>query len=574
VQREFQGVGVSPGIAIGPALFDRPLPAEPPRYQIQDVEQELERLAQARAATRAELEELYEQMSRELGDTHAEILSAHMLLLEDVSIVQEIEHRIRREKINAEAVIKSVVDVNVRILENSADPALRERREDLLDVADRLVRCLLNEPRIDLQALNHDVILVGQFISPSELASMNTSAVRAIAMESGGATSHTTILARALGIPAVIGVSGLIKDITPDTPLIVDASMGLVIAHPTEETLKAYTQAEAELRRRREEAAARAHGPAITPCGEEILLYANVALPLEVGPRLRDSAQGIGLYRTEGLYLRRGGVPAEEDQYEHYRHAAEVMHPMPVIIRTMDIGGDKVVDDVTHRPEENPQLGWRAIRFFLDRPELFKRQLRAILRASTLGNIQLMFPMVTSVQEYRAARRVLREVELELDAEGIARNASLKVGVMIETPAAAMIAEFLARECDFFSVGTNDLIQYTLAVDRGNEDVARLYQPAHPAVLRLIHRTAAAAEACGIPCGVCGEMASDARYAVLLVGLGVRSLSMPVSAIPDVREAIEQITLSRAKEIACEALTCATHEEVEALLQQAMLVAV
>lgn len=568
MQREFKGIPVSPGIAIAPALLAGGLRRDAPEYEVADPEAEILRLDAARNATRHDLERLYHKTATELGAQHAEIFNAHLMLLDDVTIVDEIHARIRRDARNAESVVLEVTAFNVSLLNAASDPALREREEDLMDVADRLLRHLLNESRQDLRELSDPVIIVGEGLPPSQTASMNFAAVRGIALDTGGATSHTAILARALGIPAVMGLGDLTEHVGHDTPMILDGGRGIAIANPTPETVAAYKEAQAELLRQHEAfKSAGGTGPCLMKDGEEIQILANVALPLEVHPRLRDGARGIGLYRTEFLYLNRGTLPSEDEQYEAYRQASEIMHPLPVTIRTMDIGGDKFVSEMGRAREENPQLGWRALRFCLDRQDIFKTQLRAILRASTMGNVNVMLPMVSGLPELREARRILREVAHEFEDGGIAYDRRMRVGVMIEVPSAVMIAPMLAKECDFFSIGTNDLIQYTLAVDRGNEHIAQLYQPAHPAVIRMIQSTASAARAANISCSVCGEMASEPRYAPLLVGLGIRSLSMSNFVLPEVRACVSSMRMADAVELAERALKLTTAEEIEVLLE-------
>ena len=567
MQREFRGIAVSPGIAMAPALVVGGLRREVPEYEVTNANEEIARLTEARDATRKELERLYRKTAKEIGEQHAGIFNAHLLLLDDFAIVQDVESRIRKDNRNAEAVVMEVTAINAALLGSVDDPVLRERKEDLLDVADRLVRQLLNEARPSLKDLTEPVIVAGETLPPSETASMNFSAVKGIALDTGGPTSHTAILARALGIPAVMGLGTLIEHIGQDSPLIIDGGRGLVIVNPTPETVETYQRAAESLHAERaaQESAA-GTGPCVTADGVEIGIHANIALPLEVTPKLRDAARGIGLYRTEFLYLNRGSLPSEDEQYEAYHAAAESMHPLPVTIRTMDIGGDKFVAQLGRAREENPQLGWRALRFCLDRHDIFKTQLRAILRASTLGNVRVMFPMVGGLLELREARKILAEVRDEFDAAGHAYDHKMPVGVMIEIPAAVTIACLLARECDFFSIGTNDLIQYTLAVDRGNENIAHLYQPVHPAVLRMIRDTASAANAAGLPCSVCGEMASEPPYAPLLIGLGIRNLSMSAFALPLMRALLSVLRLDEAEALAAQALSLGTAEEIEPLL--------
>ncbi|MBI1321506.1 MAG: phosphoenolpyruvate--protein phosphotransferase [Candidatus Hydrogenedens sp.] len=565
MQREFKGIGVSPGIAIGSAYIAGGLREEVPEYEIADPEAELHRLGVARDATRADLERLYRRTEAELGRQHAEILNAHLMLLDDVTIVEELEKRVRTKRRNSEALVMELTRENVELLEGSEDPMLRERRDDILDVSDRIIRHLMNDERAALRDLEDPVVVVGSSIPPSEMVSVNLKSVLGLALDHGGATSHTALLARALGVPAVMGLEELGNHVAEGVTLIVDGGAGLVIAEPDAATIARYRSIrEAQESDRRRFRRTCGEGPCKTRDGVPIEAMANVALPIEVTPDLRHVAEGIGLYRTEFLFLNRGTLPSEEEQYEAYRQAVEAMDGMPVTIRTMDIGGDKFITALGRPREENPQLGWRALRFCLARPEIFKTQLRAVLRASSHGPVRMMFPMVSGLSELREARAVLDEVRAEFDRKGAPYDRDMPVGIMIEIPSAVAIADMLARECDFFSIGTNDLIQYTLAVDRGNEDVANLYQPAHPAVLRMIRDAAAAAERADIPCEVCGEMASAARYTELLLGLGVRGLSMSAFALPRVRTLISRTTLKDARALAARALETALPEDIEA----------
>jgi len=566
VHQEFKGIGVSPGIAIGPAYVSGGLREEVPDYEIADPEAELHRLGLARDATRSDLDKLYRRTEAELGKQHAEILNAHLMLLDDAVIVEELEKRVRGKRRNSEALVMELTRENVALLDGADDPVMRERRDDILDVSDRIIRHLMNDERAALRDLDQPVVVIGPSIPPSEMASINRNTVLGLALDHGGATSHTALLAQALGVPAVMGLEALGSRVREGDTLIVDGGSGVVIAHPDAETIARYEakRTAQELDRRRFELTCGA-GPCKTRDGVPIEALANVALPMEITPALQAVAEGIGLYRTEFLFLNRGTLPDEEEQYAAYRHAVEAMGGAPVTIRTMDIGGDKFITALGRPREENPQLGWRALRFCLDRPEIFKTQLRAVLRASNHGPVRLMFPMVSGLRELRQARAVLDEVRAEFDAKAQPYDRALPVGVMIEIPSAVAIADMLAKECAFFSIGTNDLIQYTLAVDRGNEDVANLYQPAHPAVLRMIRDTAAAAADAGIPCEVCGEMASGARYTELLLGLGVRGLSMSAFALPRVRTLIARTTLKEARALAEQALNMPLGEEIEAL---------
>jgi phosphotransferase system enzyme I (PtsI) len=568
VEITLQGIGVSPGIAIGPALRFNVDVYDVPHYRVSDADAEVARLERALEETRVYLSDLHRRTAAELGESHADIFNAHLMLLDDVAMRDEVIARVRAEGVNAEHVLQDFIQRYARVLAASTDPRFQERAADLVDVGDRVLRNLLDAERPNLTALDQASVVVAHDLSPSDTATMDLDDVLAVVLDSGSATSHTAILTRALEVPAVVGLSVASAKIETNDRVIVDGAAGLVIARPTDETLRHYQQARraAEVRRQALDRAASA-GPARTLDGVAIPLQANIELPLEVPHGCKARAQGIGLYRTEYLFLNRSTLPDEEEQHANYRRVAEAMLPHPVVVRTIDIGGDKLVEHLQLLREENPQLGWRAVRFCLARPDVFKVQLRAILRASVVGNIEIMFPMISGLEELREVKAVLREVMADLDREGLPYKHDLRVGSMIEVPSAVAITDLLARECDFFSIGTNDLIQYSLAVDRGNEKIAHLYEPAHPAVLRMIRQTAAAARAAGIPCGMCGEMAGDPLFTELLIGLGLTSLSMSAVALPLVRAEVANTSMAQARALADEVMGLGTAAEIRALLQ-------
>lgn len=563
-----QGIGVSPGIAIGPALRFNVDRYEVPHYPVEDAEAEVARLERALEETRVYLAELHRKTAEEIGETHADIFNAHLMLLDDVAMRDEVIARVRTEGVNAEHILQDFIQRYARVMTASSDPRFQERAADLIDVGDRVLRNLLDAERPNLTDLAQPSIVVAHDLSPSDTATMDLDDVLGVVLDSGSTTSHTAILTRALELPAVVGLSVASAKIEPNDMVVVDGAAGKVIVRPTDDTLRRYQQARqaAEARRQALERAA-ASGPARTRDGVAMPLQANIELPLEVPHGCKARAEGIGLYRTEYLFLNRGTLPDEAEQYENYRTVAEAMLPHPVTLRTIDIGGDKLVEHLQLLREENPQLGWRAVRFCLARPDVFKVQLRAILRATVVGNIQIMFPMISGLEELREVKAVLREVMDDLDREGIAFRRDVKVGSMIEVPSAVAIADLLARECDFFSIGTNDLIQYSLAVDRGNEKIAHLYEPAHPAVLRMIRQTADAARAAGIPCAMCGEMAGDPLFTELLIGFGLSSLSMSAVALPAVRAEVAGTSLSQARALADQVMGLGTVVEIRALLR-------
>ncbi|MCC6142236.1 MAG: phosphoenolpyruvate--protein phosphotransferase [Candidatus Hydrogenedentes bacterium] len=564
-----RGIGVSPGIAIGAAFVFNVGKPEIPFYSIDDTDAELTRLNEAIEVTRAELSNLYHQTAVALGKAHADIFNAHIMLLDDVVMRDEIAQRIRDEKVNVEYLLNDLVKRNAKIMESVTDPRFQERTADLLDVMDRILARLLDEDRPSLNSLSKPQVIIGHELAPGDAAPLDPQRVLGLALDSGGATSHTAILARALEIPTVMGLGHLSNHCSAGDIVVVDGTRGIVVLRPQEDTLQLYHSEQARLAEQ-----SRIMGDSIegeTPAtldGAPIEILANIELPVEVTPQLKTRAQGVGLYRTEYLFLNRNSPPMEEEQYHAYAQVVKDMKPYPVTLRTMDIGGDKFVSYLQHGREENPQMGWRAVRFCLERPDIFKVQLRAMLRASVHGDLQIMFPMISGVEELRRVKAIYYEVQEELRQAGVPFNEHLKIGSMIEIPSAVAIAPLLARECDFFSIGTNDLIQYSLAVDRENARIAYLYEPAHPAVLRMIRWAAKAATEAGIPCSICGEMAGNPLYTELLLGLGIRSLSMSAVAIPLVRAEVQQTDLRQAVAWAEQIFELSTVEEVKAQLKE------
>lgn len=567
VQRILRGIGVSPGIAIGPALLFNADPCEVPSHAITDVAAEEKRLTAAIESTRKDLQHLHAKTTESLGETHASIFQTHLMLLDDVMIRDELAERIPKERINVERILQDMAQRFSKSMLAVDDPRFRERTADLLDVVDRLQRHLTDAVRPDLKELSTPSIVVAHDLSPSDTATMNLDNVLALAIDSGSVTSHSAILARALEVPAVMGLRDASRQIPPETMLIVDGAEGLVIVGPSGETLERYTAARERLERKwRRLQHALEPGPVHSLDGVEIPVQANIELPLEVEHSLKVEAHGVGLYRTEYLFLNRDTLPSEEEQFEAYASAAKALAPKPLTLRTMDIGGDKFVSQLNLSREENPQLGWRAVRFCLERPDIFKAQLRAMLRATAYGNVRIMFPMISGIEELRRVKEIVAEVKEELAAKEVPFEPSVQIGSMIEVPSAVFITDLLAGECDFFSIGTNDLIQYSLAVDRVNEKIAHLYEPAHPAVLRMISAIASGAKRAGIPCALCGEMAGDPLYTEVLLGLGVTSFSMSAISIPVIRAEIAHTSLRQARTFAKKVLKLATAGEVKALL--------
>jgi len=558
---------VSPGIAIGPSLLFFHDRYDVPVYAVTDLEAEQARLDAAMLKTRQDLEAIYERVVSDLGKRHADIFHAHLLILDDIGLREELTAHLEEQQKNVEHTLDTLARRYVQAMESVDDPRFRERTADLLDVVDRVLRHLLDAERPNLRRLERESIIVAHDLTPSDTASMDTNKAIGLIIEAGSVTSHSAILARALEIPAVIGVADAPAEISAGATVIVDGSSGRIILDPAPETCARYRKAQQRLVKRRAKLLrSTKQKPARTLDDVEVALRANIELPLEIEHSKNVNAQGIGLYRTEYLFIDRNSLPDEEEQYEAYAYVARAMAPHPVVLRTMDIGGDKFVAHLQILKEDNPQLGWRAVRFCLERPDIFKTQLRAMLRASAHGTIEIMFPMISGVEELRKVKAVVAEVSQDLDASKIPYDRNIKIGSMIEVPSAVMLADILAQESDFFSIGTNDLIQYLLAVDRVNEKIAHLYEPAHPAVVRMIHQAAQAARVHNIPCSICGEMAGDALYTELLLGLGITSLSMAPVAIPMIRAEISHIHLGEARTLARGVLKMRTAQEIKETL--------
>ncbi len=561
-EQRFQGVAVSPGIARGPAFVYRPKDDLPPRRLVTDVEAEIGRLHDALSSTRRQIAALHEKMQEALGAKDAAVFEAHLMVVDDGSLLSEVHAVLKSEKCNAEHGYWSVMQRYARSFAQIDDPYLRERSADIHDVARRVVHNLMGRDMSGLAGIASPHVVFAHNLTPSDTAQMNRANVLGFGTEAGGRTSHTAIIARSLSIPAVVGLHAVLDQIENGSEVLLDGYSGHVIINPTEQTL--YEYGELETRRRRVESALveLRERESTTKDGRHVVLSANIETPDDAPAVLTSGAEGVGLFRTEFLYLARRELPSEEEQLAAYTRVASSVKPHGVIIRTLDLGGDKLHEHLSAQDEENPFLGWRAIRVCLDRTEVFKTQLRAILRASVAGSIKIMFPMISGVVELRRAKAVLEECREELRKEGRPFDEKLPVGIMIEVPSAAVIADVLAREVDFFSLGTNDLVQYTLAADRGNERIAHLYEPTHPGVLRLIKQTTDAGHAAGIWTGVCGEMGGDITLTPLLVGLGVDELSCGVAVLPRVKRAVRSLDASACRRLAEESLACASGAEI------------
>lgn len=569
----FEGIPASPGIATGEAfpVVRKDLRIERREIDAADVAAEEARLEKAVALTRDEFAALRDEVSRNDAAIKAEILDAYTLILDDEMLLQNARAMVAAELVSAEFAFKTTLDGMLEVFERMEDPYFRERAVDLRDVGNRVVMNLLGVAHRFFDELNAGSVVIAHDLSPSETAGMPRGKVAALVTEVGSLTSHTAIMAQAMEVPAVLGASGVVGYVRAGDRIIVDGRNGRVYVNPDAETQEGLARAARSWEDQRRQQERLAALPAITRDGYRIELSANIEVLEELDAVKRHGCDGVGLYRTEFLYLHRTDLPAEEEQLDVYRRVAETCQPHSAIIRTIDIGGDKFLSFPEVARELNPFLGLRAIRFCLARQDLFRVQLRAILRASVYGKLKIMFPMVSDVEELRAANRILAEVRKELEAEKTPFDADLEVGIMVEVPSAALSADTLARECDFFSLGTNDLIQYTLAADRGNEKIAYLYEPFHPAVLRLIKSTVDAARANGIWVGVCGQMVTDPKAAVLLLGLSCDEFSASPASVPTIKTTLRSVRHADARRVAENALRLDRAAAVRAYLEGALV---
>ena len=563
----YHGLGVSNGVAFGAAYLVAPDALRVPRRSIDPhgVATELERLQAALDRTRRDISRVREVLRAAGKPGEAAIFDSHLLILEDEELLGRARGSVRDARVNAEHAFHTAVLEALTRLESTDDPYLRERGKDVRDVEHRVIRWLLGEREPAVGDLMQNAILVAHDLPATLTAELDGDRILGFATEVGAAHSHTAILARALEIPAVIGLGPVMQRLRDGEQVILDGREGLLIANPSHETLSGYERIRAKIARKRAEWVSLADAPSVTADGTRLVFQANIDFPREVDAALTFGCEGIGLYRTEYLFLHSGGEAGENDQVEVYRGLVERMDGRPVTIRTVDLGGDKLLQGM--EPEANPFLGWRAIRYCLDRPEVFRGQLRAILRAGVHGPTSILVPMITTVEEADRSLEALADARHSLERDGTPFAADCPVGVLIETPAAAMLAEELAERFDFLSLGTNDLIQYTLAVDRGNRRVAHLFQPFHPAVLRLIGEVVAAGRVSAREVTVCGEMASNSRAATLLLGLGIRCFSMVPARIPRVKHVLGRIGIAEAEEAAREALEAETAEAAQAVIE-------
>ncbi|MGV0104185.1 phosphoenolpyruvate--protein phosphotransferase [Nostoc sp. DSM 114160] len=563
---ELSGIAASPGVAIAPVVHYQPTHIKITEYHVDDPDPEWQRLQGAINTARQEIQAVFSQASLQIGDAEAAIFDAQLLFLEDPVLLEAAHQRILDNHINAEAAWQAVVDEVATSYRALEDSYLQERVDDVVDVGQRVLRLLAGNAPANLH-LESPAILVATDLTPSDTAGLDPTKVLGICTTSGSATSHSAIIARTLGIPAVLGVDAQVLHLADGTMMALDGESGRAWVEPESDILDLLAAKQSAWQTAQQEARATAHQPAITRDGQQVSVFANIGSINDVQVAVASGAEGVGLLRTEFLYLDRTSAPTEEEQLAVYQAIAQVLDNRPLIIRTLDVGGDKPLPYLrVGLPEANPFLGWRGIRFCLDRPELFKTQLRAILRAGVGHQIKIMLPMIATVTEVRAAKVILGEVQAELNQAGIAFDAAMKVGIMVEVPSAVAIADRLAAEVDFFSIGTNDLSQYVMASDRTNPSVANLVDALHPAILRMVQQTVQAAHAAGISVGLCGELAADTLATPILLGLGLDELSVNPQSIPGVKQAIARLSIVESEAIVASALQQDSAEHVRELI--------
>ena len=565
-----QGIAVSPGVAIGEALVvDNEGFRIPRRFLPRDaVEEELARLEKAMQAAATEVERNRQMVAEQLGDDYAAIFSAHLQMLRDKRLRAEIEEMIRTRHYSPEYSVSRALRRYAKVFQSLEGQYMAERANDIFDIEKRLLRHLLGRRREELARVTSPVLILAHNLTPSETASLNPQFVLGLVTETGGPGSHTAIVAEGLGIPAVVGVGSFLTDVSGGDTVIVDGDQGQIILRPDEETLARYRHEVEEQRQLATRLEALRELPAITTDGEVVQLMGNIEFPQEVDQCRERGADGIGLYRTEFLYLGQDVEPTEEVHYEAYRLVADAMGEKPVVMRTLDLGADKAGMLPDPEDERNPFLGLRSIRLALRNRDMFLTQLRAILRASVTGNIRVMFPLISTLIELRQAKMVLADAMEELDEAGVPYDRNIQVGMMVEVPAAVMMMDRFVHEVDFFSIGTNDLVQYCLAVDRSNKDVASLYTAADPAVIRLIEMSISAANAHSVPISMCGQMSGNPLYTMLLLGLGLRSLSVTPSAVPEIKRVCRSVSIEQCERVASHAKSLENARDVKNYLKE------
>jgi phosphotransferase system enzyme I (PtsI) len=557
-----QGIPASSGIAIAKAyrLENPELTVE--KKTIDNVQAEVERFEKAVETSKNELEKIKEHAHRELGADKAEIFSAHLLVLSDPELLNPIRDRIKSDSVNAEVALDETAGMFINMFEQMDNEYMKERAADIRDVTKRVLAHLLGVGVSNPSLISEEVIIIAEDLTPSDTAQLNRQYVKAFTTDIGGRTSHSAIMARSMEIPAVVGTKNVTETIQNDTIVIVDGLDGVVIVDPTDDEIATYTEKQKKHEEQKKEWAKLVNEDSLSSDGQQVELAANIGTPKDVKGVLENGGEGVGLYRTEFLYMGRTELPTEEEQYKAYKEVLERMEGKPVVVRTLDIGGDKELPYLNLPKEMNPFLGFRAIRLCLEEQDIFRTQLRALLRASSYGNLKIMFPMIATLDEFRQAKAILLEEKEELVKNGTEVNGNIELGIMVEIPSTAVLADIFAKEVDFFSIGTNDLIQYTMAADRMNEQVSYLYQPYNPAILRLIDNVIQAAHKNGKWAGMCGEMAGDPIAIPILLGLGLDEFSMSATSILPARTQLRGISKEEAASYREKILSMGTAEEV------------
>ena len=567
-----QGIAASDGIAIAKVYTLTEPDLTVTKVTVEDSEKEVSRLDDALAASIKDVELIKETALKNLGEEEAQVFDAHLMVLSDPELIGQVKDSITSNKVNAESALKEVTDMFISIFAGMEDnPYMQERAADIRDVSKRVLAHLLGVKIPSPATIKDEVIIVAADLTPSDTAQLNRQYVKAFVTDIGGRTSHSAIMARSLEIPAIVGTKEVTSTAKDGDIIIVDGLTGDVFLNPSEEVIAEYRAKAEAFAAQQAEWEKLKDSKTYTKDGHQVELAANIGTPKDLEGVVNNGAEGVGLYRTEFLYMDSHEMPTEEDQFEAYKAVLEGMNGKPVVVRTMDIGGDKELPYLPLPHEMNPFLGYRAIRISLNEPEMFRTQLRALLRASVYGKLRIMFPMIATLNDFRGAKALLEEEKAKLIAEGVAVSDDIQVGIMIEIPAAAVLAHQFAKEVDFFSIGTNDLIQYTMAADRMNERVSYLYQPYNPSILTLIKHVIDSAHKEGKWAGMCGEMAGDQTAVPLLVGLGLDEFSMSASSVLKTRSLISKLTLEDMKALADKAINeCATVQEVEALVEEAV----
>lgn len=557
-----KGIAASSGISIAKAY-----PLETPelhieKKEIHDIEQEMDRFNAALDVSQGELEKIKEHANKELGEDKAAIFSAHLLVLNDPEMITPVKDKISTEKVNAEFALNEVADMFIGMFEQMDDEYMKERAADIRDVTKRVLAHLLGVHFSNPSMISEEVIIIAEDLTPSDTAQLNKQYVLGFTTDIGGRTSHSAIMARSLEIPAVVGTKEVTSKVEKGALVIVDGIDGKIVIDPTNEELEIYKKKKQDYEKQKEEWAKLVDEPTVSKDNYHVEIAANIGTPDDVDAVLRNGGEAVGLYRTEFLYMGRNELPTEEEQYGAYKTVLERMGDKPVVVRTLDIGGDKELPYLDLPKEMNPFLGYRAIRLCLENQEIFRTQLRALLRASIYGNLKIMFPMIATLDEFRQAKKILLEEKESLVENGVDVSDTVELGIMVEIPSTAILADQFAKEVDFFSIGTNDLIQYTMAADRMNEQVSYLYQPYSPSILRLVDNVIKAAHSNGKWVGMCGEMAGDSIAIPILLGLGLDEFSMSATSILPARSQIRKLSKVEAEKMAQQALQCSTTNEV------------